>query len=87
MPDLAQATVNLCQLLKNDNAFLWLSVHKEEFDRARELLCSSGVVKPFDSALPSELLTGASRLHGFGYALVQIDSSGGLRWSSAAPAR
>ena len=48
LPDLAQATVQMRELLKKGVAFLWLPVHSAEFDRARELLCSSGAVKPFD---------------------------------------
>ena len=56
-----------------------LTIHTEEFARARELLCSANVVKPFDIALPTELLTVVSRLHGFGYALVQLEVHGALR--------
>ena len=55
VPDLAQSTLHLRQLLKKDMSFLWLPIHTEEFARARELLCSLGVVKPFDPSLPSEL--------------------------------
>lgn len=71
MPDLAHATVNMRQLLRKGNAFLWLPEHQVEIDAARSLFCSSSVVKPFDLALTTELPTNASRLHGLGFALVQ----------------
>ena len=67
------------KLLKKNVAFLWLDLHDKEFERARTLLCSAGIVKPFDVELPTELLTDASRLFGFGFALVQIDVTGDLR--------
>ena len=70
LPDLAHSTVHMQELLKKNTAFLWLSVHLDEFTRVRELLCSSGVVKPFDMSLPTQLLTDASRLFGLGFALV-----------------
>jgi hypothetical protein len=76
LPDLAHATVNMRTLLKKENAFLWLHHHDEEFAKAKSLLCSSALVKPFDSRLPTELLTDASRLFGLGYALLQREPSG-----------
>ena len=79
LPDLAQSTVHMRELLKKNTAFLWLSVHSDEFTRVRELLCSSGVVKPFDMSLPTQLLTDASRLFGLGFALVQVESGNPLR--------
>ena len=51
-------------LLKKNVAFLWLPAHQEEFEKAKDLLCSEMVVKPFDCDLETELLTDASRLHG-----------------------
>ena len=74
LPDLAHATVQIRELLKKGVAFLWLPAHAEEFDRVRELLCSSDVVKPFNIDLPTQLLTDASRLYGFGYALVESNA-------------
>lgn len=68
LPDLAHTTVMMRSLLKKGNAFTWLPEHEEEFKRARNLLCSSEIVKPFDPSLNTELLTDASRLHGLGYA-------------------
>ena len=55
-----------------------MAAHTTEFDRARELLCSSGIVKPFGMALPTQLLTDASRLFGFGFAPVLVEKDGRL---------
>lgn len=64
------------ELLKKENAFLWLPVHDDEFRLTRNLLCSSDLVKPFDPNLRTELLTDASRLHGLGYVLIQRNIDG-----------
>ena len=79
LPDLAQATVHMRQLLRKNTLFFWLSVHLDEFTRVRELLCSAGVVKPFDMALPTQLLTDASPPFGLGYALIQVEGASPLR--------
>jgi hypothetical protein len=76
LPDLAHATVNMRALLKKEHAFVWLGLHDAELARAKELLCSSALVKPFDASLATFLLTDASRLHGLGYALIQKEASG-----------
>jgi len=70
-PDLAQMTAKMRQLLKTKNDWLWLPEHQHELERMKSLLTSSMVVKPFDPALTTILLTDASRLNGLGYALVQ----------------
>jgi hypothetical protein len=76
LPDFAHATVKLRGLLKSSSAWLWLDEHEEEFRRVRDILVSPLVVKPFDPALQTELMTDASNLHGLGYALVQREKSG-----------
>ncbi|TRY79893.1 hypothetical protein TCAL_16079 [Tigriopus californicus] len=63
-------------LLKKNVAFLWLEDHAREFERVKDVLCSEPIMKPFDTALPTKLLTDASRDHGFGYALVQTNPLG-----------
>lgn len=79
LPDLAHATTEMRKLLKKNVAFLWLKVHDQVFEGALALLCSVGIIKPFDISLPTELLTDASHLLGFGFALVQVDFTGELR--------
>jgi hypothetical protein len=76
LPDFAHSTVQMRLLLKKENAFVWLDVHDRELDLAKSLLCSAALVKPFDAALSTELLTDASRLYGLGYALLQRELSG-----------
>jgi hypothetical protein len=60
LPDWAHATVGMRELLKKNNAFLWLASHAAEFDKVRALHCSSYLVRPFNMSLPTELLTDAS---------------------------
>jgi hypothetical protein len=76
LPDLAHATVKMRELLKKANVFLWLPVHVEELVRAKEILCSPALVRPFVPELDTVLLTDASRLHGLGYALLQMERDG-----------
>ena len=76
VPDVSQMTVKLRALLKKDNAFVWLPVHQQAFERTIELLTSPMVVFPYDPSLPTQLLTDASRLHGIGFALMQVDPTG-----------
>ena len=71
LPDLAQAMVIIQQLLRKDITFLWGNTQEKAFEKAKELLCSTQVVKPFDTAIPTKVLTDASRLYGLGYALIQ----------------
>ena len=79
LPDLAMATSTLRSLLKKGISFQWLAEHQEEFDFCKKLLTSPHLVHYFDPALPTSLLTDASKLHGLGYALIQHDATGKLR--------
>ena len=76
IPDLAQTTAVLRALLQKGKAYVWLDDHEQAFRQTKELLTSEMVVKPFNSALPTELLTDASRNHGIGYALLQREEDG-----------
>ena len=49
--------------------------HEEELKKAKKILTSDLIVKPFDPSLPTELLTYASKLHGLGFALIQKEKS------------
>ena len=79
IPDLAQVTTPLRELLRKDVAFQWLPIQEEAFKRAKDILTSDLVVKPFDAKLKTELLTDAARLGGLGYALIQRHEDGTLR--------
>ncbi len=79
LPDLAQVTAPLRELLKKDIAFLWLDDQEQSFRKTKELLTSDMLVKPFDAKLPTKLLTDASRNNGIGYALLQEEEDGSPR--------
>ena len=76
LPDLAQITVKIRELLKKSVSWIWLEEHEEELNKLKAVLTSPLLVKPFDPDLPVELLTDAARLHGLGYALLQREHSG-----------
>ena len=76
LPDLAQSTNRLRQLLTKKSAFLWLDEHQETFEKVKEILTSPKVVKFFDPGKSTELITDASKLHGMGFALLQKDGEG-----------
>ena len=73
IPDLAQNTSKIRKLHSPKNAFLWLPDHEEEFQITKRILCSNMIVKPFDQTLKTYLTTDASRLHGLGLALLQLE--------------
>ncbi len=76
IPDMAELTVNLRQLLKKEVAYTWLPDHQQDFEKIKRALTSDLVVQHFDTYKRTELLTDASRLHGLGYALMQTDKEG-----------
>jgi hypothetical protein len=76
VPDLAQNTNGLRQLLKKENAFVWTEDHDEEVNKVKDLLTAPGVLQPFDPKLKTELLTDAARIHGMGFALLQREANG-----------
>eukprot|EP00094_Tigriopus_californicus_P013510 TCALIF_13068-PA protein Name:"Similar to TY3B-I Transposon Ty3-I Gag-Pol polyprotein (Saccharomyces cerevisiae (strain ATCC 204508 / S288c))" AED:0.44 eAED:0.44 QI:0/0/0/0.75/1/1/4/0/326 len=65
-----------CGAPKKDVAYQWLSCHQAEFEMLKKALTSDMVVRAFDPALPTKLLTDASRLFGIGFALVQFEPAG-----------
>ncbi|XP_059085528.1 uncharacterized protein K02A2.6-like [Tigriopus californicus] len=96
VPDLAHAAQPLRDLLKKDTAFIWLSEHQDAFNALKAILTTPGgsILAHFDPALPSFLLTDASRLKELGYALLQTYPNGqsklvqcGSRYLTAAETR
>ena len=79
VPELAQLTLPLRNLLKKDIQFLWLEEQAKAFQQTKDILTSEHLVKPFDPSLKTELLTDAARLGGLGYALVQRNTDDTLR--------
>ena len=76
VPDLAQVTKPLRELLKKDVTWRWLHEHKVAFEKTKEILTSDLVMKAFDPKLPTSLMSDASRLFGLGYVLLQHESDG-----------
>ena len=72
IPDLAHMTSALRPLLKKGKSLNWLPEHENAFEKIKEILTSDMVILPFDPNLDTILLTDASRLHGMGFALIQI---------------
>ena len=79
LPDLAQNTSKIRKLLSPKNAFLWLPEHETEFQTTKQILCGKMIVKPFDQNLKTYLITDASRLHGLGFALLQLEQNNTFR--------
>ena len=79
MPDLPHLTNNIRALLKKGNAFLWTEGQQIEFEKLKEVLTSDMVLKPFMRGLTTELLTDAAKLHGLGFALIQLDEKKTIR--------
>ena len=61
-------------LLKKGTAWVWLPEHENDFALVKEKLTTKTMVKPFNPALTTILLTDASRLFGLGFCLVQQDA-------------
>ena len=72
-PDLAHMTSPLSALLKKNVAWTWEEDQKRAFELTKKNLTSPLIVKAYDPALPTAILTDASRLKGLGYALVQYE--------------
>ena len=79
VPDLAHITTPLRSPLHKGIAFQWLDEQEAAFQKAKQVLTSDLIVKPFDTSLRTELLTDAARFGGLGYALIQWHSEGTLR--------
>ena len=69
VPTFAHISVKLRELTSKKNAFLWSEDHQKEFEQVKSLLTSDMVVTHFNPDLPVTMLTDASRLHGFGFAM------------------
>ena len=62
IPDLAHCTTNLRKMTSTKMAFTWQVPHEADFILTKKLLTSPLVVKPFNTAAHTILLTDASRL-------------------------
>ena len=78
VPDLAQATGPLRELLKKNVTWQWLPDQQSAFQNTKNILTGNLVLKIFDPNHDTELITDASR-KGLGFALMQVDPSTGHR--------
>lgn len=69
--DISAAAQPLRDLLRPGNTWHWTSQHDEAFAKVKETLISPPILAHYDPALPTMLQTDASRLHGFGFVLLQ----------------
>ena len=57
--------------MNSKEAFEWNRIHATEFNRVKKMLSSAAVLRQFNNTKKSIIFTGASRLHGIGYELMQ----------------
>ena len=72
IPNLAHVTSTIRPLLKKGTSWNWLPEHQNAFGKIKEILTSDMVILPFDPNLDTILLSDASRVHGMGFAFIQI---------------
>ena len=70
-PAVAAAAQPLRDLLRPKNSWCWTPNHEEAFEKVKQCLVSPPVLAYFDPSLPTMLQTDASRMHGFGFVLLQ----------------
>ena len=71
-PDLVQATAKLRKLTSLSNSYTWLDDHYAEFEESKKILTSKLLLQPFHDKWETHILRDASRLHGLGFALMQM---------------
>ena len=71
-PDTNCLTSHLRQLLQKETPWVWLPEQKLDFENTKKALMSPTTLQPFDPKVKTVVLTDASRLHGIGFALVQV---------------
>ena len=73
-PDLKHAVASWQGLLKKSNVYLWGDVHEAALTTVKEIITNPAgpILRHFDSALPIQVLTDASRT-GIGFCLVQTE--------------
>ena len=70
-PDVAQHLMGMRLLTKKDTVFNWTDEMQEEFEKARQIMSDTRILKPFDENLKTVLVTDASRSEGVGFLLMQ----------------
>ena len=65
-------TSHLRQLLQKETPWVWLPKHNLDFENTKKAVTSLTMLQPFDPNVRTVVVTDASRLHGIGFALVQV---------------
>ena len=78
VPDLTHSVNELRSLLKKNVAWQWLPDQERAFQATKDILTGKLVLRTFDPAKETELITDASRI-GLGFALLQVDPMSGNR--------
>ena len=73
MPDLAQVTGPMRELLRKNVAFTWGSDQENSFKEAKRIILASAKLAHYDPKRETSLLSDASRLHGLGFSLLQYN--------------
>ena len=71
VPDFAQNTKSIRELLGKGKVFRWQLEHQFEFETVKAIMSSNLLNYHFDTGRPVELLTDASHQNGLGFALCQ----------------
>ena len=71
IPDYAQITKSLRELMGKGQVFRWLPEHQFEFEHLKRVLSESLLNHHFDQSKEVHLMTDASRQYGLGFALCQ----------------
>ena len=72
----AESAASLRPLMSPRRAFVWTPDHDVAFEKVKEALTKPPVLAHFDPSRKIVLQTDASRLYGFGYALLQLNQDG-----------
>ncbi|WP_416879625.1 reverse transcriptase family protein, partial [Litorimonas sp.] len=72
-PDLSGLGVRLWVLLTKNTPFVWTAEHQADFEKMKDSLSEAVSLKPFDQSKKTVLITDASKLHGIGFILIQLD--------------
>ena len=71
VPDFAQNTRSIRELLGKGKVFQWQPEHQFEFEAVKTIMSNSLLNHHFDTSKPVGLLTDASRQNGLGFTLCQ----------------